>query len=96
MASGRELTRLQSIQESPIINHFAESLIGAATIRGFDQEHRFMETNFQRLDSLVAVNCYIAAAMQWLLLRMEVLSSTVFATAMLLVLLLPEGVVNPG
>jgi hypothetical protein len=38
MASSRELVRIVSIQKSPIIHLFGESIAGAATIRGFGQE----------------------------------------------------------
>ncbi|PPR92267.1 hypothetical protein GOBAR_AA28400 [Gossypium barbadense] len=38
MASSRELVRIVSIQKSPVIHLFGESISGAATIRGFGQE----------------------------------------------------------
>ncbi|KAJ9547840.1 hypothetical protein OSB04_020383 [Centaurea solstitialis] len=50
MASSRELVRIVSIQKSPIINLFGESIAGAATIRGFGQEKRFMKRNLYLLD----------------------------------------------
>ncbi|KAK9997728.1 hypothetical protein SO802_022414 [Lithocarpus litseifolius] len=55
MASSRELVRIVSIQKSPIINLFGESIAGAATIRGFGQEKRFMKRNLFLLDSFACM-----------------------------------------
>jgi len=50
IASSRELTRILSVQKSPVIHLFSESIAGAATIRGFGQEKRFMKRNLYLLD----------------------------------------------
>lgn len=46
MASSRELVRIVSIQKSPIIHLFGESIAGAATIRGFGQEKTLHEEEY--------------------------------------------------
>ncbi|KAL5701133.1 hypothetical protein ACHQM5_026504 [Ranunculus cassubicifolius] len=59
ISAARELTRLTGVCKATLIQHFSESLSGSTTIRGFDQEFRFMGTNMQwlgfRLDMLSSV-----------------------------------------
>lgn len=49
--NNRELQRLESITNSPILSHFAETIQGVATIRAYNQESRFMEILFKRLEA---------------------------------------------
>ncbi|EYU46387.1 hypothetical protein ABFS82_04G046900 [Erythranthe guttata] len=96
MASSRELVRIVSIQKSPIINLFAESIAGAPTIRGFGQEKRFMKRNLHLLDSFTRPFFCSIAAIEWLCLRMELLSTFVFAFCMVLLVSLPGGKIDPS
>ncbi|XP_044502780.1 ABC transporter C family member 5-like isoform X2 [Mangifera indica] len=76
MASSRELVRILSIQKSPIIHLFGESIAGAATIRGFGQEKRFMKRNLYLLDCFGHPFFCSIAAIEWLCLRMAGLAVT--------------------
>lgn len=96
MASSRELVRIVSIQKSPIINLFGESIAGAATIRGFGQEKRFMKRNLYLLDCFGRPFFYSLAAIEWLCLRMELLSTFVFAFCMILLVSFPHGSIDPS
>ncbi|CAH8387894.1 unnamed protein product [Eruca vesicaria subsp. sativa] len=96
MASSRELVRIVSIQKSPIIHLFGESIAGAATIRGFGQEKRFMKRNLYLLDSFARPFFCSIAAIEWLCLRMELLSTFVFAFCMLLLVSFPHGTIDPS
>ncbi|KAA3486884.1 ABC transporter C family member 3-like isoform X2 [Gossypium australe] len=51
ISSARELARLVGVSKAPVIQHFAETLLGVTTIRSFDQESRFQETNLTLNDS---------------------------------------------
>ncbi|XP_071937955.1 ABC transporter C family member 5 isoform X2 [Coffea arabica] len=95
MASSRELVRIVSIQKSPVIHLFAESVAGAATIRGFGQEKRFIKRNLQLLDSFTRPFFCSLAAIEWLCLRMELLSTFVFAFCMVLLVSFPHGSIDP-
>jgi hypothetical protein len=53
IATSRELKRLDALAFSPIFQHYGESLAGLATIRAFDRQQLFIETN--RVSSLLAV-----------------------------------------
>ncbi|KAL6208860.1 hypothetical protein ACLB2K_019804 [Fragaria x ananassa] len=96
MASSRELVRIVSIQKSPIIHLFGESIAGAATIRGFGQEKRFMKRNLYFLDCFARPFFCSIAAIEWLCLRMELLSTFVFAFCMLLLVSFPHGTIDPS
>ncbi|KAJ6851988.1 ABC transporter C family member 5-like [Iris pallida] len=96
MASSRELVRIVSIQKSPIINLFGESIAGAATIRGFGQEKRFMKRNLYLLDCFSRPFFCSLAAIEWLCLRMELLSTFVFAFCMTLLVSFPHGTIDPS
>ena len=94
MASARELTRLSGIQKAPIINHFGESIAGALTIRGFDQQKRYMKTNFALFDNYGRPYFHYCSATEWLCLRMELLSTLVFAFAIVLLVSIPLGSID--
>lgn len=96
MKSARELQRVKSIQQSPIIHHYGESITGAATIRGFGQEQRFMDTNINLCDKYMRPSFYTLATTQWLVFRMELLSTFIFASLMMLVVLLPPSNLYSG
>ncbi|XP_052186285.1 ABC transporter C family member 5-like [Diospyros lotus] len=96
MASSRELVRIVSIQKSPIINLFGESIAGAATIRGFGQEKRFLKRNLYLLDCFARPFFCSLAAIEWLCLRMELLSTLVFAFCMVLLVSFPRGSIDPS
>lgn len=96
MASSRELVRIVSIQKSPIIHLFGESIAGAATIRGFGQEKRFMKRNLYLLDCFSRPFFCSIAAIEWLCLRMELLSTFVFAFCMILLVSFPHGSIDPS
>ncbi|KAM7501519.1 hypothetical protein LguiB_000423 [Lonicera macranthoides] len=96
MASSRELVRIVSIQKSPIIHLFGESIAGAATIRGFGQEKRFMKRNLYLLDCFARPFFCSLSAIEWLCLRMELLSTFVFAFCMVLLVSFPHGAIDPS
>lgn len=96
MASSRELVRIVSIQKSPIIHLFGESIAGAATIRGFGQEKRFIKRNLYLLDCFTRPFFCSIAAIEWLCLRMELLSTCVFAFCMILLVSFPHGSIDPS
>lgn len=96
MASARELARLYSIQKSPIINHYAESISGAATIRGFQQEKRFMDTNLDHFNRYAMTYFHSTAAREWLMFHMELLSVFAFTLCLVVVVTLPRGSIDPS
>ncbi|XP_050385173.1 putative ABC transporter C family member 15 [Argentina anserina] len=94
--TARELARLSGIQRAPILHHFAESLAGAATIRAFDQQDRFSDANLTLIDNHSRPWFHNVSAMEWLSFRLNILSNFVFAFSLVLLVTLPEGVINPS
>ncbi|KAL6498729.1 ATP-binding cassette sub- C member 9 [Orobanche gracilis] len=94
--TARELARLAGVQISPILHHFSESLSGAATIRAFDQHERFTNANLRLVDNHSRPWFHNASAMEWLSFRLNQLSNFVFAFSLVLLVTLPEGIINPS
>ncbi|XP_042486265.1 ABC transporter C family member 3-like [Macadamia integrifolia] len=95
-STARELSRLAGVCQAPIIQHFTESSLGSTTIRCFDQEERFMETNFKLIDGFSRPKFYFSGAMEWLCFRMDILAFVAYATSLLFFISMPKGVLNPG
>ncbi|PHU04632.1 ABC transporter C family member 5 [Capsicum chinense] len=94
--TARELARLSGVQRAPILHHFGESLAGAATIRAFNQKDRFAHTNLCFIDDHSRPWFHNVSAMEWLSFRLNQLSNFVFAFSLVLLVSLPEGIINPS
>ncbi|VAH74142.1 unnamed protein product [Triticum turgidum subsp. durum] len=94
--TARELQRLVGVCKAPIIQHFAESITGSTTIRSFGKEHQFVSTNSHLMDAYSRPKFYNAAAMEWLCFRLDTLSSFTFAFALVFLISLPTGIIDPG
>ncbi|KAF9607806.1 hypothetical protein IFM89_001527 [Coptis chinensis] len=73
---------------------FAESLSGAATIRAFDHECRFINTNLGLIDNHSRPWFHSVSAMEWLSFRLNLLSNFVFTFSLVLLVSLPEGIIK--
>ncbi|XP_068651757.1 ABC transporter C family member 3-like [Aristolochia californica] len=94
--TSRELARLIGVCKAPNIQHFAESLSGSSTIRSFDQEARFIETNYDLIDGYARPKFHNAGAMEWLCFRLDMFSSLTFAFSLIFLISMPKGIINPG
>ncbi|XP_054796176.1 ABC transporter C family member 3-like isoform X2 [Prosopis cineraria] len=96
LPTSRELSRILGLCKAPIIQHFSETISGATTIRSFDQESRFQETNMKLVDEYSRLNFNIAGTMEWLVFRLDMLSSITFAFFLIFLIFMSKGVVDPG
>ncbi|OEL24703.1 ABC transporter C family member 9 [Dichanthelium oligosanthes] len=94
--AARELVRLYKIQRAPILHHFAESLSGASIIRAYGQKDRFRKSNLGLVDNHYRPWFHNFASMEWLSLRLSMMSTLVFAVCLTLLVSLPEGLLNPS
>lgn len=62
----RELQRIESITSSPVISHFSETIAGLSTIRAYNQESRFMETLFKRMEDNNVAFVILNSSNRWL------------------------------
>ncbi|KAJ1441278.1 P-loop containing nucleoside triphosphate hydrolase [Sesbania bispinosa] len=96
LPSARELSRLVGVCNAPVIQHFSETISGTSTIRSFDQVSRFQQTNMKLMDGYSRPKFNIAAAMEWLCFRLDMLSLITFAFCLIFLISVPEGVINSG
>ena len=71
LRSSRDLKRLESVQRSPLYQHFGETLSGIVTIRAYGDERRFIRANQSRVDTHNRPFIYFWAANIWLQLRID-------------------------
>ncbi|KAF9589029.1 hypothetical protein IFM89_018268 [Coptis chinensis] len=96
IAAARELVRLAEVCRAPLVQHLTESISGMTTIRSFDQEPRFMETNLKLADNWSRPDFYAVGAMEWLGFHLDMLSSITFAVCLIFLISVPEGVIDPS
>uniref|UniRef100_A0ACD5TR17 Uncharacterized protein n=1 Tax=Avena sativa TaxID=4498 RepID=A0ACD5TR17_AVESA len=94
--TARELQRLVGVCKAPIIQHFAESVTGSATIRSFGKENQFVSTNSHLIDAFSRPKFYNAAAREWLCFRLYTLSCLTFAFCLIFLISLPIGLIDPA
>ncbi|VFQ68687.1 unnamed protein product [Cuscuta campestris] len=90
----RELARLAGVSKAPVIQHFAETLSGCATIRGFDRESMFIDTNMKLIDDNSRPKFHGFAAMQWISFRLNVLSLITFTFSLIFLVTVPVGTID--
>lgn len=93
--SSRDLKRLESVQRSPLFQHFGETLNGITTIRAYGDEKRFVKDNLFRVNTHSRPFIYLWAANRWLSFRVDVVGDLVAFFAGLFVIL-SIGTVDAG
>ncbi|RUS82898.1 hypothetical protein EGW08_009321 [Elysia chlorotica] len=95
VGTSRQLKRLESVSKSPIYSHFGETVTGAATIRAFKQEQRFIKDSETKVDNNQI--CYYPSivANRWLAIRLEVVGNLIIFFASLFAVMGREDL-SPG
>ncbi|KAG6555718.1 hypothetical protein Mapa_002956 [Marchantia paleacea] len=96
LLSSRELTRMDGLTKAPIIHHFSETISGFSTIRCFEQQERFIETNIQRINANFKMDFHNYSCMEWLGVRLELAGACFIASTALLLIVAPSGLLAPG
>lgn len=96
ITTARELARMVGIRKAPILHHFSESLTGAATIRCFNQEDRFLKKTVGLVDDYSRVAFHNSATMEWLCVRVNFLFNLVFFFVLVILVNLPRSSIEPS
>ncbi|XP_059617752.1 ATP-binding cassette sub-family C member Sur [Phlebotomus argentipes] len=73
----RELQRIVNIMSSPILSHFTETIQGVATIRAYNQEARFMEILFRRMEANNVAFVILNTSNRWLGIALDYLGGII-------------------
>ena len=90
--SSRDLKRLESVQRSPLYQHFGETLLGMTTIRAYGHEQRFALENIKRINVHNRPFIYLWATNRWLALRVDVIGALVAFSAGIFILLQSDSI----
>lgn len=72
LRASRDLKRIESIQRSPLYQHFGETLNGVSTIRAYGDERRFVRENLAKIDAHNRPFFYLWACNRWLGFRVDI------------------------
>ena len=95
LATGRELTRIESMSRSPIVEHFSETLSGISTIRAYGYQSSFTSTFFSLIDKNVSIAFYKSGCYCWLAIALELLSDIVLGFSAFLIIFYKDDM-DPG
>ncbi|KAI3935666.1 hypothetical protein MKW98_022674 [Papaver atlanticum] len=95
-ASAKEFMRINGTTKSMIVNHLAESVAGAMTIRAFQVEDRFFSESLDLLDKNSGPLFHTISANEWLIQRLEILGAVVISSSVLVMVSLPPGTFSSG
>ncbi|KAG2246903.1 hypothetical protein Bca52824_086531 [Brassica carinata] len=96
LASARELIRINGTTKAPVMNYAAETSLGVVTIRAFGTVDRFFKSYLNLVDADAALFFLSNAAMEWVIMRIEILQNVTLFTCALLLILIPKGYIAPG
>lgn len=95
MKTSRELTRLESISRSPMLNHFTETLSGSKFIRCFKQVDNFIKQNQIKINENMKLNYSKCACEQWMRLHLGLLSA-VFLSSLFIAAIIFRNSISVG
>eukprot|EP00258_Populus_trichocarpa_P046275 XP_024462294.1 putative ABC transporter C family member 15 isoform X2 [Populus trichocarpa] len=96
ITTARELARMVGIRKAPILHHFSESITGAATIRCFNQEERFLMRSLSLIDDYSRIVFHNSGTMEWLCIRINFLFNLGFFLVLIILVNLPKSAIDPS
>ncbi|XP_065358147.1 ATP-binding cassette sub-family C member Sur [Calliphora vicina] len=85
--SSRELQRIENSTNSPVISHLSETIQGVTTIRAYNQESRFTEILFRRLEENTIAFTILNTSNRWLGISLDYLGGVIVFVAIVTALL---------
>ena len=86
MNCSRELTRIEGMLNSPVLNLINETLPGNTTIRAYNFEDKYVDNFYSKTDRHFKVEFYLNGISQWYLLTLNFLSFVFLAFIVVLTL----------
>ena len=80
--SFREMTRIESVTNSPILSNFAETISGTTTIRWFKKQADFLVRNHKLVDDNLNSYFWLQSLNIWFSIRLQYISSFMMAVSM--------------
>ena len=90
MNCSRELTRIEGILNSPILNLINETIPGTATIRAYNFENKYITEFQKRVDEHFKVLYFLNGTQQWYLMMLNFLSFLFLAVIVIFTLMYKE------
>ncbi|XP_054082882.1 ATP-binding cassette sub-family C member Sur [Zeugodacus cucurbitae] len=81
--SARELQRIENSTSSPVISHLSETIQGVTTIRAYNQEARFTEILFKRLEANTIAFTILNTSNRWLGISLDFLGGFIVFIAII-------------
>ncbi|SPP85605.1 ATP-binding cassette sub-family C member Sur [Drosophila guanche] len=75
--SARELQRIENLTNSPVISHLSETIQGVTTIRAYNQQARFTEILFKRLEANTIAFALLNTSHRWLGISLDYLGGCI-------------------
>ncbi|XP_033249468.1 ATP-binding cassette sub-family C member Sur isoform X1 [Drosophila miranda] len=79
--SARELQRIENSTNSPVISHLSETIQGVTTIRAYNQQARFTEILFRRLEANTIASALLNTSNRWLGISLDYLGGCIVFVA---------------
>ncbi|KAF9685894.1 hypothetical protein SADUNF_Sadunf03G0102000 [Salix dunnii] len=95
-STAKELIRISGTTKSSVVNHLAESIAGAMTIRAFGEEDRFFSHSLDLIDANASPYFHSFSANEWLIQCLEIPCAIVLSASALAMTLLPLGTSSSG
>jgi ABC-type multidrug transport system fused ATPase/permease subunit len=95
IVSSRQIKRLSSMLYSPVVAHFAETLVGVSSIRAFRMQPTFTDALFQKMEMHTRANYSTMVTNMWLAVRLQLMASLIVFSAALFVVL-SRDTIDPG
>lgn len=94
LKGGRDLSRLDGISRSPLLNTISETISGSITIRAFKYQQGYLNKFYSKVNDLFKVEIFINGASNWFGMYMDFVSLT-FITFIIVIIYIYEKEFTP-
>ncbi|XP_066905600.1 multidrug resistance-associated protein 1 [Halyomorpha halys] len=95
IATSQQLRRIESVSRSPVFSHFSESITGAAVIRAYCVQTRFIKESEEKIDINQTSSYSGVIASRWLAVRLQMIGNLIIFFATIFAILGKDSL-SPG